>query len=735
MSRNCEACLRFCRSRRPDRSDRPCVDRHRVYPPLPRAEQPQGIIPLPAEEHPPPPSQGPETPPLQSQTPSEPAATSTADLDATVAAQVRYTDVSADGTHYPAITALGDLGIFDGTDCGQNRFCPTDALPRWAFAVWLVRILDGDDPTPRSSRFADVTGSPWWEPHVERLAELGVTAGCSTNPLRFCPDRSVNRAQMASFLARAFDLPSGPDPGFTDVTAGSTHSDDINALSASGITAGCRTEPLRYCPTTATTRAQMATFLHRANVRHKRLESIRHSSRDSYEQALAVAGRLAPGFVVPNDCRPPPLDSPHWMPNAPRGYRSGVHLGVDFLCSTAGHPVVSVLDGQVVVAAGGYQDPTLREWNEIMAVAAAVGSTPPYTLAMVSGRHVVVDHGIIDDVGHVVSLYAHLDAVDPAIAVGMPVDAGQRLGGIGNTGRRAGVLRVPYDADAGLHLHWNFYVNGQYLGAGLSESQTRDVYAELFKYATGTQPPPEPGTADAGTSPGDPDVGSFSPRPGLAGPGTLTFSGHKPLDEPLPLDQALEAATRLSGDIVVPSDCRSVPLSSPSALPNAARAYRSGTHQGIDFGCSALEEPVVAALAGRVVTAVGDFEDPAPEQRSRLLDTASALGATPEYTLVMLYGNYVAVDHGIIDGVGHVVSLYAHLDTLDADIRPGLWVEAGQRLGTIGNTGTYAGASGATHAQLRLQWELHIDGHYLGIGLSDADTRAVYTALFADESG
>ena len=34
-----------------------------------------------------------------------------------------------------------------------------------------------------------------------------------------------------------------------------------------------------------------------------------------------------------------------------------------------------------------------------------------------------------------------------------------------------------------------------------------------------------------------------------------------------------------------------------------------------------------------------------------------------------------------------------------------------------------------------LHWELHIDGHYLGIGLSVADTRAVYTALFADAGG
>ena len=450
----------------------------------------------------------------------------------------------------------------------------------------------------------------------------------------------------------------------------------------------------------------------------------------TYSQAIEVASRLAPDFVVPNDCQPPPLDSPYSMPNAPRAYRSGVHAGVDFLCSTPGHPVVAVLAGQVVVAVGDYQDPTLQEWNQLLGVATALGSTPAYTLAMLSGRYVVVDHGIIEDVGHVVSLYAHLDAVDPDIRVGMQVEAGQRVGGIGNTGTRAGASGERHRQ---LHLHWNLYIDDQYLGAGLSESETRDVYTELFEYATGPGTAPESPELGPGTGTHDQEVDA--PSPGLAGPGTITPAGLKRLTEPASFDQALEAAVRLSADIAVPSDCRPPPLSWPSALPNAPRLYRSGIHQGVDFGCSTPGHPVTAALAGRVVMAVGDFEDPSPPERNQLLDTASVLGATPPYTLIMLYGNHVVVDHGFIDGVGHVVSLYAHLDALETGVRPGLWVEAGQPLGAMGNTGTHAGASESMHEQLHLHWELHIDGQYLGVGLSPADTRAVYTALFADASG
>ena len=94
------------------------------------------------------------------------------------------------------------------------------------------------------------------------FAELGVTRGCATGPLRYCPQEAVTRAQMASFLVRAFDLGVGPPAGFTDVRGGETHAANIDALAASGVTQGC-TETM-FCPRRDTTRAQMATFIHRA---------------------------------------------------------------------------------------------------------------------------------------------------------------------------------------------------------------------------------------------------------------------------------------------------------------------------------------------------------------------------------------------------------------------------------------------------------------------------------------
>jgi hypothetical protein len=54
--------------------------------------------------------------------------------------------------------------------------------------------------------------------------------------------------------------PSSTDPFTDDERSG--HEADINALAASGITAGCA--PARFCPTLVVTRGQMTAFLHRA---------------------------------------------------------------------------------------------------------------------------------------------------------------------------------------------------------------------------------------------------------------------------------------------------------------------------------------------------------------------------------------------------------------------------------------------------------------------------------------
>ncbi|NIS34199.1 MAG: S-layer homology domain-containing protein, partial [Actinobacteria bacterium] len=72
---------------------------------------------------------------------------------------------------------------------------------------------------------------------------------------------AVTRAQIASFLARLFDLDAPDDDFFAD-DDGSVHEASINAIAAAGITSGCGAE--RFCPASPSRRDQAATLLARA---------------------------------------------------------------------------------------------------------------------------------------------------------------------------------------------------------------------------------------------------------------------------------------------------------------------------------------------------------------------------------------------------------------------------------------------------------------------------------------
>ncbi len=216
-----------------------------------------------------------------------------------------YTDVGTN--HFAAldIAALAADGVLAGTDCGAARFCPDTAIPRWQIAVWLVRVLDGGEPAPRASRFADVEGRPWWESHVERLAELGITKGCEVEPARFCPTDTVDRAQMAAFLDRAFNLPGAPQPaGFTD-TEGVFSKDSIDSLFHSGITYGCSDVPLQFCPNRDVSRAQMAAFLQRGRPAPDDILSIGHDVRPDVAYYLSPLAGISNVEVSVHYCGPP----------------------------------------------------------------------------------------------------------------------------------------------------------------------------------------------------------------------------------------------------------------------------------------------------------------------------------------------------------------------------------------------------------------------------------------------
>ena len=166
--------------------------------------------------------------------------------------------------HETAIEAIATAGITKGCNPPyETGFCPNESVTRGQMAAFLVRAL-GLPAAEDGISFEDDYGSVF-EDDIARLATAGITRGC--NPpenTRFCPDDVVTRGQLAAFLVRAFGYPRTGIDLFGD-DGDSVFELDINALGTAGITLGCNPpENTNFCPDAPVTRAQMATFLTRA---------------------------------------------------------------------------------------------------------------------------------------------------------------------------------------------------------------------------------------------------------------------------------------------------------------------------------------------------------------------------------------------------------------------------------------------------------------------------------------
>ncbi len=115
-----------------------------------------------------------------------------------------------------------------------------------------------------------VTGKEWMEPWIYAFYRAGITTGCGSSPLIYCPESPVTRAAMAVFLLRTMYggsyVPPAATSTFSDVPVlGKEWMEPwIDEFYAEGMTTGCGVSPLRYCPEASVTRAAMAVFVLRA---------------------------------------------------------------------------------------------------------------------------------------------------------------------------------------------------------------------------------------------------------------------------------------------------------------------------------------------------------------------------------------------------------------------------------------------------------------------------------------
>ncbi len=116
----------------------------------------------------------------------------------------------------PWIEEFYEEGVTTGCGVSPLIYCPQSEVTREAMAVFLLRAKYGAGYTPPPASnpplFADVpvAGKEWMQPWIEEFYRQGYTTGCGASPLIYCPGATVNRAAMAVFISRIFNIPQAP---------------------------------------------------------------------------------------------------------------------------------------------------------------------------------------------------------------------------------------------------------------------------------------------------------------------------------------------------------------------------------------------------------------------------------------------------------------------------------------------------------------------------------------------
>ena len=174
-----------------------------------------------------------------------------------------FVDIDAKGRHIyftDAILWAAEKGITTGTS--ETTFEPDGTCTRAQVVTFLWRLAGQPEPKGQASAFTDVRNDQYYSKAVAWAAEKGITTG--TSETTFEPGATVTRAQFVTFLWRYLDRPvSGGFGVFADVSSSHFACSAILWAYENGITSG--TSATTFEPEGAATRAQVVTFLYRAD--------------------------------------------------------------------------------------------------------------------------------------------------------------------------------------------------------------------------------------------------------------------------------------------------------------------------------------------------------------------------------------------------------------------------------------------------------------------------------------
>jgi len=174
-----------------------------------------------------------------------------------------FLDVPEGDIFHDDVVTIFLRGITGG--CGGGLYCRDAPVSRAQMAAFLLKAEHGASHVPPACTgiFSDVVCPGPFSDWIEELSIDGITAGCG--PDLYCPDNPVTRQQMAVFLLKTANGATYVPPPcigiFGDVPCSSPFAPWVEELYKSGVSGGCSSGLILYCPQSPTRRGQMAVFL------------------------------------------------------------------------------------------------------------------------------------------------------------------------------------------------------------------------------------------------------------------------------------------------------------------------------------------------------------------------------------------------------------------------------------------------------------------------------------------
>ena len=137
--------------------------------------------------------------------------------------------------------------------------------------------------------------------------------------------------------------------------------------------------------------------------------------------------------------------------------------------------------------------------------------------------------------------------------------------------------------------------------------------------------------------------------------------------------------------------------------------------------------PAIAAKSGTVTRVDRDFKDMTAATFGRVMSQCQAEHRTSDANEDLFRGCQVWLKHS-----DEVSTIYAHLDRVNPQLKKGQSVKTHDLLGYIGVSGTGQNLPGRAKYP-HLHFEIWLEGHYIGWGLTPSETVGVYEDIFKGE--